>query len=976
MLKGEKTADSGVTTKYLSPLGAWALAFGCSVGWGAFVMPGTVFLPNAGPLGAVIGLLIGAAVMLVIGVNYRTLMARYPDGGGSYTFAGKVLGSDHGFMCAWMLLLTYMAVIWANSTALSLIIRYLFGDIFCFGFSYEIAGYTVYLGEILLAVALVAVTALICLVSKRLAVWIQILFALLMFGGICVAFVAVLVHNGGFSGLEPAFSDKGAPVTLIWNILILAPWAYIGFESISHSAGEFRFHVKKSFPVIAAALVTGALSYCMLTMCAAMAVPDGFSDWSEYISALVTQTGIRGLPTFNAAREAMGDTGLTVLGIAALGGVATGMIGYFIALSRMLHKMADDKMMPAVLGRTNRKGIPYAAVIAIAAVSFVIPFFGRTAISWIVDVTTIGAAIVYTYTSITAFVVGKREHKVPNMIFGAVGAAISLIFLIYYLIPALWNHSGIAAPSYLILIIWSVLGMIIFYALLRKDHTRRFGKSEAVWIILSFLVLIVSTIWIQQSAEIQTEKVSSDLSSAIEKYDLDVGLSPNNEAVVGSERYIANRMDEFGNVLHTSIYVQSGVIACAIAIIFSIFTIIKKREKHIEAERLLAEQNSQSKSTFLSNMSHDLRTPMNAVIGYTALALKEDDLPEHLRDYLEKIEHSGHHLLSLINDILDMSRIESGKTDLEPEPTDLSALIESVHTIFSVQMEEKSLEFPIVCEITNRYVICDKNRLTRVLLNLVSNAYKFTPSGGKVLVSLNQETDGEDGMLNYRLVVADNGIGMSPEFAEHIFDAFERERTSTVSGIQGTGLGMSISKSLIELMGGTITVDTQQGKGTRFTVHLPLKEANEEEINSLLAAEIALKAEHDFTGKRVLVVDDNMINREIASTILEEEGFTVDTAENGRFAVDMIAQSEPGAYDAVLMDIQMPVMDGYEAARAIRSMQDDRSNIPIIALTANTFEEDRRRIIESGMDAHVIKPFTPEELLAVICEFIKDNGEE
>ncbi|WP_407723711.1 APC family permease [Ruminococcus sp. JL13D9] len=237
-------------TKYLSMPAVWALSFGCAVGWGAFVMPGTTFLPAAGPWGTVIGLAIGTLIMSAIGVNYYCLMRRYPGPGGSYIYANKILGHDHGFICAWMLLLAYIAVAWANATALSLIVRCLFGDVFCFGFSYEIAGYTVYMGEVLLSFGLISAATLICIFSKRVAKWFQLIFALGLFLLVCACFTAVVLHRGGISGIEPAFAQNRSPVMQVLGIAILGPWAFIGFESISHSSGEFRLSNKKILPVI------------------------------------------------------------------------------------------------------------------------------------------------------------------------------------------------------------------------------------------------------------------------------------------------------------------------------------------------------------------------------------------------------------------------------------------------------------------------------------------------------------------------------------------------------------------------------------------------------------------------------------------------------------------------------------------------------------------------------------------------------
>ncbi len=970
MVQIQDNQQGGKTlSKYLSPFGVWALAFGCAVGWGAFVMPGTTFLPIAGPWGSVIGLMIGAVIMLIIGLSYRFLMQRYPDAGGSYTYATKVLGSDHGFLCAWMLMLTYAAIIWANSTALSLLVRYLFGDIFCFGFSYRIAGYTVYMGEVLLSVAILALASLICIAGKRFSVVIQIIGAVLLFGCITACFIAVTIHRGGLSRLVPAFSAQGAPTDQILTIVVLAPWAFIGFESISHSAGEFRFSAKKSLPVIIIALFTGALSYAMLTLCASMSIPDGFRSWTEYIGELSSFEGIQGLPTFHAAQDAMGPAGIVTLGIAAFCGVLTGLIGNMIALSRLIYRMSSDKMLPKGLDKLNRRGVPARAVLCIAAVSVIIPLLGGTAIGWIVDVTTIGATIIYAYISICAFMLGKREKKVSVIIYGATGALISMIFAVFYLLPNIRSQSELAAESYMILILWSVIGMIVFRVLMKRDTTRRFGKSMVVWIILFCLILLVSVSWINRITLDTSRNTAVELRTVHTELAGQAGLDPDNESVMETNRFISESFIGFADNVRQNIFIFAGLLLGSLALIFSIFTIIKKREQVIEAERLIAEENSKAKSTFLSNMSHDIRTPMNAITGYTALALKEENVPESVRVYLEKIDASGKHLLSLINDILDMSRIESGKMELDPAPADLIEVLEETCHIFDLQMESKLLNFTVDHSgITDRYVICDKNRINRILLNLISNAYKFTPSGGTVSVVIHQILSYHS-EATFELIVSDTGIGMSPEFAEHIFDAFERERSRTVNNIQGTGLGMAITKNFVDMMGGKILVQTEQDKGTTFTIRLTFPLASEEDVRQLVAPDE--KETIDFSGIRILLAEDNPINSEIAVMILTQEGFLVETAENGKIVVEMIEEHDAGYFDVILMDIQMPVMNGYDASKAIRALPDERSQIPIIAITANTFEDDRREAFEAGMNAHVAKPFNPEELMATLAECIK-----
>lgn len=955
-------------TSYLSPLAVWALAFGCSVGWGSFVMPGTTFLPNAGPLGSVLGLLIGAAFLIPIAYCYSRMMQRYPDAGGAFSFTKNTLGGDHGFLCAWMLLLTYIAIIWANATALSLFVRYAFGDILCFGFSYEVAGYTVYAGEILASAGLISFTCLACIASKNIAKWLQTIGAILLFGGIIACFVAVVIHRGGFEGITPLFSEGGDPVDQVVGIVILAPWAFIGFESISHSTGEFRFSAKKSMPIFIVSLITAALAYIMLTMCASMAHPDGYTGWGDYIKSLVNNEGIASLPTFYSAREAMGHTGLMLIGIAAFSGILTGMIGHTVALSRLIKSAADDEMIPKVFQKTNRRGVPWVAVCLISVVSCLILFMGRSAIGWIVDVTTIGATIVYGYTSISAYIQGRKEKHKPSMFFGLFGTITSLIVVIIYLLPSIRAQTQLPTESYMILIIWGILGIVAFRLLIAKDKSRRYGKSFGVWIILFFLILIITVIWVNKAAVDEAAKISHNIEIAHDMTAERTGLNIYDENVMTMNRYTTESVNAFGLDVRNNVYILAALILFSLIIIFSIFSVVKKREQDIEAERVHAEETSRAKSVFLSNMSHDIRTPMNAVTGYTTLALQEENLPDNIRDYLEKIEFSGKHLLTLINDILDMSRIESGKVELDYINTDLISTLDEVKEIFSIQMKTKDLEFVVDhSSVKNRYVICDKNRLDRVLLNLISNAYKFTPEGGKVSVILKQ-TGLNNGKADYELVVRDTGIGMSPEFVEHIFDAFERERSSTVSQLQGTGLGMSIAKSFVELMGGTISVDTEPNKGTAFIVSVRFPTITEEMYKPAAQEKTADTVDH--TGVRILIVEDNPINSEIAREILTRADFEVETAENGKVAVEMLSDAEPGYYRVVLMDIMMPVMNGYEATKAIRELDAQRAKVPIIAVSANTFESDIREAKEAGMDGHVSKPFEPDKLISTINDFL------
>ena len=375
-----------------------------------------------------------------------------------------------------------------------------------------------------------------------------------------------------------------------------------------------------------------------------------------------------------------------------------------------------------------------------------------------------------------------------------------------------------------------------------------------------------------------------------------------------------------------------------------------------------------AKREFLFNMSHDIRTPMNAIIGFTALAQTHIDDRGQVEDYLKKISVSSQHLLSLINDVLDMSRIESGKVTLEAKPVHLPELVHELRDIVQAVVSEKDLSLTLdTVGVENEDVVADPLRLEQILINVLANAVKFTPDGGQISLWIVQKDTAPAGYADFEFHIKDNGIGMSEEFQKHIFEQFARERTSTVSKIQGTGLGMAITKSLVDMMGGGITVKSEQGKGSEFTISLrfPIGEAKTEQTPPAAKASA-------FTGKKLLVVEDNELNLEIASTLLKEAGFEVDTAENGKVAVEKVEAASADRYDLILMDIQMPEMDGYEATRRIRALPDTKkAALPIVAMTANAFEDDRKNALRAGMNGHIAKPLDIQKLFQVLSELLK-----
>ena len=446
------------------------------------------------------------------------------------------------------------------------------------------------------------------------------------------------------------------------------------------------------------------------------------------------------------------------------------------------------------------------------------------------------------------------------------------------------------------------------------------------------------------------------------------------------------------NSLRRTLFIVAGIILFASLILE---TAVRKRtmNKAIETERTLerlkveeeqrasleeaknkAEAANRSKTAFLFNMSHDIRTPMNAIVGFTNMAIKNIDNREKVLDSLMKTQKSSELLLSLINDVLEMSRIESGKRELILEN---GCIHDAFSHIDSVMMElakakNVSLSFEIK-DIRDPYILVDKTRFNRVLLNLGTNAIKYTPAGGSVNISACQLDRKEDDIRYYQFTVTDNGMGMTEEFQQHMYEEFSREVNTTTSGIQGTGLGLSVTKAFVDIMGGTIECDSTPGRGTTFTVVFPFsirEEANEEGNKDPLQNDLFAQ----LRGKRVLLVEDNELNREIATDILEEAGLIVEPAEDGTIAVDMMRKLGPDYFDFILMDIQMPYMNGYDATKAIRAMYPDR-HIPIIALSANAFAEDKQKSKEAGMDDHIEKPIDVNQLFTEMNRIYKRQSE-
>lgn len=923
------THKGKILDKYLSRLDVWSMALGIMVGWGAFVMPGTFFLPVAGPLGTIIAMVASTLIMLVIGANFAYLMERSPKTGGVYTFTKEAFGRDHAFISSWFLCLSYMTIVFLNGTALFVVARITMAPLVKNSWSYSVAGHNIYIAEVAASVLAFAGIGFLLVKAKKFIQKLFTVLALTMFAGVLVIAVVCIPHALS-SDIMTSFGTENISGSYgIFTLVILAPWAFVGFDAVSFDTAHFKFQMKDSNKIIFTSIIVAGFIYAAMAIVGVSFVPDGYTSWKEYISALGELRGLPAVPTFNAAAAYMGKSGLVIISITALAAIFTGIIGAYRAALRILSTMAEDHILSKKFSGTT------FTILFIMVISISLSLLGRNTLNWFVDLTSFGAVVGFGYTSAAAYKLAKAENRKRFVFAGFAGAAVSVVLVIIQIVPRLSALEAMGSEAFLLLALWCLLGFIFYWRTLKESTLAEFSGMSVSGIVLFSLLIYSSLMW--------------------------------------AAKHIADGNGEtVQNAVTTSGVVLILIIFAGLAIMMYIQDLVRKKHEAVEREKIRAVESSLAKSRFLFNMSHDIRTPMNAIIGYTNLAMTEND-PEVLHSYLSKIGTSSHHLLALINDILEMSRIENRKIELEFVPADLCMIFDEIRSLFGEQMKEKGIDFSVhTSQVRDNYVWCDRKNVLRILLNVVSNSLKFTPSGGRVTAVLYETVSEKEGYGSYEMRIGDTGIGMSKEFVEKIFTAFERERTSTQSGIEGTGLGLAITKSIVDLMGGTIEVLTSPGSGTEMIIRLKFKLANEDEIRKSEFSKAGTSDKPvDFTGKRVLLVEDNAINMEIARMILLQNGFIVETAVNGKIALDMVSASEAGYYDIILMDIQMPVMDGYEATKAIRALENNAlAGIPIVAMTANAFAEDVKAAHDAGMQAHIAKPVDVKLMKKVLGEIL------
>lgn len=505
-------SDSSVQTMkpFMSPLTILAFAIGTSLGWGSLVVTSNTYLKQAGPWGSTLGLLIGGSVMLLVCRNYHYLANRYPDGTGIYFFTKRVFGYDRAFIISWFVFLLYASLFWANVTAVPLFVRHIFGDVFRFGYLYTVFGYDIYVGELLLTAAVIGLTVLLMRHSKKALAKAMIALVAVFVIGITVCFgVCIVRFASGSAGFRPGFAPDGAPLAQVAKIASISPWAFIGFESVTHSSAEFNFPKKRVFRILTLSIIISTALYIFVTLLSVTAYPPEYGNWFEYISDLNNLSGLKALPAFYAVSYYLGSTGTTLLYCSLFALIATSLIANLWALSRMIHVIGEDSILPHRIAKLDQKEIPANAILFVGAVSLFALFLGRSAIGWIVDVSTILATFLYGFVSTATIKCAKQDNDKKSFAIGLAALIAMVAFGAFMILPGP-NSNSLSSETYLLFIVWSVIGMVFFHHVISKDRARHFGKAIVVWIALISVVFLFGIVWMDKFEQESTLKALSD----------------------------------------------------------------------------------------------------------------------------------------------------------------------------------------------------------------------------------------------------------------------------------------------------------------------------------------------------------------------------------------------------------------------------------------------------------------------------------
>ena len=579
----EQTSAGNNTAKlqpYLSPYTVWALSVGSAIGWGSLVVTSRSYLSQAGPMGSVIGLLIGFVMMLMVSNHYHFLANRYPGTGGLYNYVKFIFGYDRAFLIAWFMFLIYISIFWANATSIPLFARYFLHGIFKKGYLYTIFGYEVYLGETLVTLLVMWLVGLLCMKSKQTAARSVVVMVLLFTVGITVCFAAAMSgHSRSGMTMSPAFIPDTSIFRQTVRIAFVSPWAFIGFETVSHSAAEYRFKHSSMFRVLVLSVAVTTALYIFVILLSVSAYPEGCTSWLDYISRLDEFEGISGLPAFYAANYYLGPAGINILMVSLLSLVLTSLIGMLRTLSRLCYAVAQDSILPKYFARLNEKQIPVNTILLVLLVSLPIPFLGRTAIGWIVDTTTIGATIIYGFASIAVFKASGQEGSKKDRLISEICLFILAAFAVFLLFPSAFSDYTLATETYVLMAAWSLLGLLYFHRVIRKDHARHFGKAIIVWLaLLAFIVLMAMT-WAERLNEDRENVIISEISGYID------GTADTELLEMDKDEFLAMQLDRLHDADNISVFVIAGLFGLALIVMLSNYLTMQKWEKQANRER-------------------------------------------------------------------------------------------------------------------------------------------------------------------------------------------------------------------------------------------------------------------------------------------------------------------------------------------------------------------------------------------------------
>ncbi len=857
----EKAPPAKLRAK-LSPLGVWAFALGSSIGWGSLVVTSTTCLAEAGPWGSVLGMLLCAAIMILVSRNYAYLAEIHPDAGGAYSYVTHAFGHDYGFLTGWFLALTYLAIFWANATSIPLFMRNFVGPLFEFGRMYEIFGYDVYLGEALLTMAAILLVALLCVFRPRHIIRIMIGLVCLFSAGITAVFLIALA--GGPAAAEPAFLPDTSALSQIIHIAIISPWAFIGFESVSHAAEELSFHRKKLFRYLVISVISITAIYIFITLLSVSAFPPRYGSWLEYIRDRDNLTGLEHFPAFYAARHFAGDAGVLLLLISLMALILSSLIGTLMALSRLLYRQAVDRILPAPLARLNRYGLPANVVWLLTGVSLLVPFLGRTAIGWIVDVTTICATLIYGLVAAATLKTAWKRQDRTERITGASVLALMIGFGLYLLLPSLFSPGSLEKETYFLFIVWSILGFLYFRYLLSRDTEKRFGSSAIVWMALLSLVLFVSLLWMRQSMISSNDRM---LANIREYYEEAGNLEPG-----ADELFIEEQMDQLEKSNLRTVLMSIGMFGFALAVMLTNHRAMIRRTR--ESETII-------------NID-----PMTGTRSKHAYLLREKE-------------------------------INAGITGGSME--DFAVVVCDVNGL-------KTINDTLGHQAGDEY-ICQAGRL---ICEVFAHSPVYRVGGDEFVVILTgrdyEQRENLRLAIHHRSVsnISTDGAVVSCGMSDF------RNRDACFHDVFTRADALMYEEKALLKGLGSISRDSEP-------------EPSEEQPAELRGIEVR---------KQILIAEDVQMNQLLLGAILEEK-YDLLFAANGAEVLEALEDNH-GSVDLLLLDLQMPVMDGMDVLRTMKADPVMR-DIPVIVLTGNQGAEVECLLL--GAADFIPKPYPAAEII-------------